>query len=77
MSNDRLKRNTLSLEEATVSHMLETASIVEVLERKGLYTKQGLHTIIDRNVSTTLSHLPWEFSVQPHLSESWQVSGPS
>ena len=23
-----------------------------------------------RNVSTTLRHLPWEFSVQPHLSAS-------
>ena len=35
----------MSLEEATVSNMWETA-IVEVLERKGLCTKQDLYDII-------------------------------
>ena len=47
MSNDRPKRETMSLEEATISNMWEIAAIVELLEQKGLCTKQDLHTIID------------------------------
>ena len=47
MSDDRPKRDTMSLEEATISNMWEIAAIVELLERKGLCTKQDLHTIID------------------------------
>jgi hypothetical protein len=39
MSNDRPKRNTMTIEEATVSNMCEIAAIVEVLERKGLLPK--------------------------------------
>jgi hypothetical protein len=35
MSNDHPKRDSMSLEEATVSNMWEIAAIVEVLERKG------------------------------------------
>ena len=35
MSNDRPTRDTMSLEEATVSNMWEMAALVEVLERKG------------------------------------------
>ena len=35
MSTDRPKRDTMSLEEATVSNMWEIIAIVEVLERKG------------------------------------------
>ena len=46
MSDDRPTRETLSLEEATVSNMWEIAAIVEVLERKGLCTKQDLYDII-------------------------------
>ncbi len=46
MSNDRPKRDTMSLEEATVSNMWEMAAIVEVLERKGLCTKQDLYDIL-------------------------------
>jgi hypothetical protein len=49
MSDDRLKRDSMSLEEATVSNMWEMAAIVEVLERKGLCTKQGAHTT-ERNL---------------------------
>ena len=49
MSTDRPKRETMSLEEATVSNMWEIAAIVEVLERKGLCTKQGTHTT-ERNL---------------------------
>jgi hypothetical protein len=46
MGNDRPKRDSMSLEEATVSNMWEIAAIVEVLERKGLCTKQDLYNII-------------------------------
>ena len=46
MSADRPNRNTMSLEEATISNMWEIAAIVEVLERKGLCTKQDLYDII-------------------------------
>ena len=35
MSNDRPKRDSMSLEEATVTNMWEIAAIVDVLERKG------------------------------------------
>jgi hypothetical protein len=47
MSNDRPTRDSMSLEEATISKMWEIAAIVELLEQKGLCTKQDLHTIID------------------------------
>lgn len=43
---NRPKRQTMSLEEATISNMWEIAAIVEVLERKGLCTKQDLFDII-------------------------------
>ena len=46
MSNDHPTRETMSIEEATVSNMWEIAAIVEVLERKGLCTKQNLYDII-------------------------------
>ena len=46
MSTDRPKRDTMSIEEATLSNMWEIAAIVEVLERKGLCTKQDLYDII-------------------------------
>ena len=46
MSQERPKRDTMSLEEATISNMWEIAAIVEVLERKGLCTKQDLYDII-------------------------------
>jgi hypothetical protein len=46
MSNDHPKRDSMSIEEATISNMWEIAAIVEVLERKGLCTKQDLYDII-------------------------------
>lgn len=46
MSTDRPKRDTMSLEEATISNMWEIAAIVEILERKGLCSKQDLFDII-------------------------------
>ena len=47
MSDDCPKRESMSIEEATISNMWEIAAIVELLEQKGLCTKQALHTIID------------------------------
>lgn len=35
MNGQRLTRNSVSLEEATISNMWEIATLVEVLERKG------------------------------------------
>jgi hypothetical protein len=46
MSDDRPPRESMSIEEATISNMWEIAAILEVLERKGLCTKQGLYDII-------------------------------
>jgi hypothetical protein len=46
MNDQRPKRDSMSLEEATISNMWEIAAIVEVLERKGLCTKQDLYDII-------------------------------
>jgi len=45
------KRDSMSLEEATISNMWEMAAIVEVLERKGLWTKLDLHDIISMGSS--------------------------
>ena len=46
MSSDRPKRESMSLEVATVSNMWEIAAIVELLERKCLCTKHDLYDII-------------------------------
>lgn len=46
MSTDRPLRESVSVEEATVSNIWEIAAIVEVLERKGLCTKQDRYDII-------------------------------
>jgi hypothetical protein len=46
MIDDRPKRDSMSIEEATITNMCEIAAIVEVLERKGLCTKQDLYDII-------------------------------
>jgi hypothetical protein len=47
MSDQHPKRDSMSIEEATISNMWEIAAMVELLEQKGLCTKQDLHTIID------------------------------
>ena len=46
MSDERPKRDSMSFEEATISNMWEIAAIVELLEQKGLCTKQDLYDII-------------------------------
>ena len=45
----------MSIEEATFSNMWEIAVIVEVLERKGLCTKQDLYEISTDFASVTKS----------------------
>lgn len=40
MSIDYPAHDSMSLEEVTISHMLEMVAIVNVLEQKGLSTKQ-------------------------------------
>jgi hypothetical protein len=41
MSTDRPKRETMSVEEVTISNMWEIAAIVEVLERLGGIIEMG------------------------------------
>ena len=56
MSDDRPKRDSMSIEEATVSNMWEIAAIVELLERKGLCTKHDIYDIITGIVARILAH---------------------
>jgi hypothetical protein len=59
MSRDRPKRDSMSLEEATISNMWEIAAIAEVLERKGLCTKEDLYDIITEfRQKTPRSNIP-------------------
>ena len=46
MSDQRATHDSMSIEEAIVSNIREIAAIVEVLERKGLCTKQDLYDSI-------------------------------
>lgn len=46
MSSDRSKRQSMSIEEVTISNLWEIAAIVELLEKKGLCTKQELLDIV-------------------------------
>jgi hypothetical protein len=48
MSSDRPEREGMSLEELAISNMWEIAAIVELLERKGLCTKQDLYDIVGK-----------------------------
>jgi hypothetical protein len=59
--SDRSKRESIPLEEATVSDMWEIAAIVEVLERKGLCAKQDLYDII----TEFLARIPAPAFLQP------------
>jgi hypothetical protein len=47
MSNEQAKRETMSIDEATVSNMWEIAAIIELQEQKRLCTKRAPHTIIE------------------------------
>ena len=68
MSNDRPTRESRSIEEATISNMWEIAVIVEVLEQKGLCTKQDLHTIINELCrKNPLARIPETAFPEPYL----------
>lgn len=68
MSTDRPKRQTMSIEEATISNMWEIAALVEVLERKGLCTKQDLFDIIaDFRQKNPRAKIPEAAFPEPYL----------
>ncbi len=46
MNDNRPTRDSMSIEETTMSNMWESAAMVEVLEEKGRCTKQDLYDII-------------------------------
>ncbi|MDR4470342.1 MAG: hypothetical protein MRJ68_18930 [Nitrospira sp.] len=66
--SDRPKRQTMSIEEATISNMWEIAAIVEVLERKGLFAKQDLYDIIgELQTKNPRARLPETVFPSPYL----------
>ena len=68
MSDQRPKRETMSIEEAAVSNMSEIAAIVEVLERKGLCSKQDLHdTITEFRRNNPRARIPETAFPEPDL----------
>lgn len=68
MSSDRPKRESMSLEEATISNMWEIAAIVELLERKGLCKKQELFDIItDLRKKNPRAKIPETAFPEPYL----------
>src|SRR2546427_12584482 len=68
MSDERPKRNSMFIEEATLSNMWEIAAIVEVLERKGLCTKQDLYDIITEfRRKNPLAKIPETAFPEPYL----------
>jgi hypothetical protein len=68
--DDRPKRDTIAIEEVTVSNMWEIAAIVEVLERKDLCTKQDLYDIITefrrKNLRAKIPETAFLEPVPPH-----------
>lgn len=68
MSSDRPKRHTMSLEEATISNMWEIAALVEVLEKKGICTKQELlETIAELRKQNPRAKIPETVFPSPYL----------
>ena len=68
MSHDRPKRESMSIEEATISNMWEIAALVEVLERKGLCTKEDLYDIISEfRRKNPHASIPETAFPEPHL----------
>ena len=65
---DLPKREGMSIEEATISNMWEIAAIVEVLERKGLCTKQDLSDIVaDLRTQNPRAKIPETVFPSPYL----------
>ena len=58
----------MSPEEATISNMWEIAALVEVLERKGICTKQDLyHTIAQLREKSPRARIPETVFPSPYL----------
>lgn len=58
----------MSLEEATISNMWEIAALVEILERKGLCTKQDLvNTVIELRQKKPHARIPETVFPSPYL----------
>ncbi len=76
MSTDRPKRETMTIEEATVSNMWQIAAIVEVLERKGLCTKQDLYDIIteSRRLLPVKTRSMWTTVLSDHDDRARRLS---
>jgi hypothetical protein len=72
MSSDRPKRETMSLEEDTISNLWNIAALVEVLEQKGLCIKQDLYDIIAELRKTRPPALIPQ-TVFPSPYELWQM----
>lgn len=65
---DRPKRDHMSLEELAISNMWEIAALVELLEKKGLCTKQDLYDIIgELRQKTPRARLPDTVFPSPYL----------
>lgn len=68
MSTERPKRETISLEEATISNMWEIAAIVEALERKGSCTNQELYdNIIEFRRKNSQASIPETVLPEPYV----------
>jgi len=68
MSTDRPTRETMSLEEATISNMWEIPAIVEVLERKGPCTEQELcDNIIEFRRKNSQASIPETVFPEPYV----------
>jgi hypothetical protein len=68
MSTDRPKRETMSIEEATISNMWEIAALVELLEQKGLCTKQDLvKMVIELRKKNPRARIPETVFPSPEL----------
>ncbi len=76
MSTDRPKPETMTIEEATVSNMWQIAAIVEVLERKGLCTKQDLYDIIteSRRLLPVKTRSMWTTVLSDHDDRARRLS---
>ncbi|HSL06220.1 MAG TPA: hypothetical protein VK901_22115 [Nitrospiraceae bacterium] len=68
MSDERQKRESMSVEEPTSPTCGRRAAIVEVVERKGLCTKQALYEIITEfRRKNTRSSIPETAFPEPYL----------
>ena len=66
--SDRPKREAMSLEEATISNMWEIAALVELLEQKGICTKQDLvNTVIELRKKNPRAQIPETVFPSPYL----------